>query len=160
TNVMPKEVQRLRNRCHERLRFRQVQGQFLSKIRRKRSFLSVRGLLGTLLRGRPHQENEVIRIPDRHTHRSCLAPIVRPRTHRPELNRCWVGERSWPVARPDVTLVPFLDRGQRDVGQQGRQNATLRGSGLRSEELLLRQDPRLQEGENKSINLVVPDATT
>jgi hypothetical protein len=59
-----------------------------------------------------------------------------------------------------MTFIPFLNRGERDVGQQGREDPALGCPGIRTKELLLRQDPGLQEGQHQARNLAVSDAPT
>jgi hypothetical protein len=56
-----------------------------------------------------------------------------------------------------MTLVPFLDRTECNVGQQRRQDSTLRCAGGRPRQLLLGQDAGLQEGDEQPVHLQVGD---
>jgi hypothetical protein len=57
-----------------------------------------------------------------------------------------------------VSLVSFLDRAERDVRQERRQNPTLGSAGIRAGELTLCQDTCSQERYDESIHLRVTDA--
>ena len=60
-------------------------------------------------------------------------------------------------ARRDVFCVTSLDAGQHDVGEQGRENAALRGAGLGAHERTFGQNTRLQECSHESRHTPVRD---
>jgi hypothetical protein len=57
-----------------------------------------------------------------------------------------------------MTLVPFLDRAERDVRQQRRQDSTLGSAGICAGELIFRKNAGSQESSDESIHLRVSDA--
>ena len=161
-DMMPEEVHRLRDWRHERLGLREFQPKLALEEGGQRSFLLVRDPLGfrVLLRaeGSGDENDEVIRVSDGEEDREPAPPVGGAVPARSSGDLLGVGPRRRCATGPHLTLVALLDRAERDVRQQRRQDPALGSSGVRPEELLFGEDAGTEESCDQSRHLAVPDA--
>jgi hypothetical protein len=102
------------------------------------------------------EHHKIVRVPDGQKHRSSrLAFVV---AELPDgIAGAGICRAVARLARRDIGGVPLLDGRQGDVGQERRQHAALRGSGVGAQERILAQHPRLQEASDESAHLRVRD---
>src|SRR5262249_51617356 len=107
-----------------------------------------------------HEDDEVIRVPNwEHRHPTSAKSITFAAVPGALVDLCRSGSERRSAAWPHPSLVPLVDHAERDVGEQWRQNSTLRGAVIDSDELSFREDAGFQECSNETVHLRVCDAT-
>ena len=104
------------------------------------------------------EDDEVIRVPNGKQDRLARRSISFAHLLGSFLYGHCISKRCRRAAGPHVTLVPFLDRAERDVGQQRREDAALGGAGFARKNCSSARTPALRNATTSRFTFASADA--